>query len=291
MNLRRTILLALALAPALAGCESRPTVETDIQTAQEIRKVLEQGGGTAKKKGAADKPTGFATITGVFRFPGEAPPRAPLALGGDDAPTCRAAATQPHLDESLIVGPGGALKNALVFVSSEIPDEPGWIHESYATLPEPPPFDQEDCIFTSHVYAMLDTQSVKILNSDQLGHNTNISGGEEASAFNQLVPSGGSIQYTPGGPSGLPMSVTCNIHPWMKAYMMVADNPYFAVTGEDGQFTLANVPAGVELELRAWQETNQLEFSDSTGEWSRGRKTITLQPGQTLELEISASMK
>ena len=47
--------------------------------------------------------------------------------------------------------------------------------------------------------------------------------------------------------------VKCNIHNWMHAWIGVVDNPYFAVTGSDGNFELKNVPPG-EYTIEAWQE-------------------------------------
>jgi hypothetical protein len=51
-----------------------------------------------------------------------------------------------------------------------------------------------------------------------------------------------------------PIPVKCNVHPWMKAYIAVVGNPYFQVTGDDGSFTLKNVPPGTYT-LTAWHET------------------------------------
>jgi hypothetical protein len=47
--------------------------------------------------------------------------------------------------------------------------------------------------------------------------------------------------------------VKCNIHSWMHAYIGVLENPYFNVSGEDGSFTIANLPAGTYT-LAVWQE-------------------------------------
>ena len=38
--------------------------------------------------------------------------------------------------------------------------------------------------------------------------------------------------------------VRCNNHPWMQAFLNVAPNAYFAVTGPDGSFTIKNLPPG-----------------------------------------------
>ena len=51
-----------------------------------------------------------------------------------------------------------------------------------------------------------------------------------------------------------PITVACNIHGWMKAYVRVFDHPYFAVTDKDGNFEIKNAPAG-EWRLKIWHDT------------------------------------
>ena len=51
----------------------------------------------------------------------------------------------------------------------------------------------------------------------------------------------------------IPVTVKCNIHPWMTAYYFVMDHPYFAVTNEKGEFKIDGLPAG-EYTLAAWHE-------------------------------------
>jgi hypothetical protein len=48
--------------------------------------------------------------------------------------------------------------------------------------------------------------------------------------------------------------VKCNRHPWMKAYIGVTSNPFYAVTGADGTFTLKGLPPG-EYTIEAWTAT------------------------------------
>ena len=47
------------------------------------------------------------------------------------------------------------------------------------------------------------------------------------------------------------VEVFCHIHNHMHAYILVLDNPYFALTAEDGSFTIQDVPQG-SYTLRAW---------------------------------------
>ena len=48
------------------------------------------------------------------------------------------------------------------------------------------------------------------------------------------------------------ISVECNIHSWMDAYIGAVPHPYFAVTGNDGTFEIHNVPPG-DYVIEAWQ--------------------------------------
>ena len=191
-----------------------------------------------------------------------------------------------------MVGPGGGLQNVLVYVTSNIPtSNPAWIHDSYAAARDAEViFDQKDCIFLSRLGTMWATQKLRVLNSDPVGHNTNLASVRGAKAANISIPANGYAIYEPGAASPAPFPVSCSIHPWMKASMMVCDNPYFAVTDENGAFSIANAPAGVELEFRVWHERAgyiQTVTVDGTSEkWSKGRFTRTLSDGDEAEMNV-----
>lgn len=298
--MRYVTLAALAVA---AGCGGRRNMPLDRDVAMEIRQQLEAG---AKQAGGADaadapQPTGFATLRGVFQFQGTPRPRDPLAISGDDAPYCSQGGRP--LDEIMRVGPDGGLADVLFYLElpRDIdPDDPKWVHADYqaqsdATLSGGQAFDQKQCLFLTHVFAMRSSQSVQIINSDPIGHNTNIPGEGRTAVFNQIIPVGAPpIPYKPGYACSRPMAVTCNIHPWMKAYMMVLDTPCFAVSAEDGSFEIAHVPAGVELSFRAWHEAmdrqaiQAVQVDGQDENWSRGQWTVPpLADGETRELVIT----
>ena len=48
--------------------------------------------------------------------------------------------------------------------------------------------------------------------------------------------------------------VKCNVHSWMRSWVAVMEHPYFAVSGDDGTFSMSNVPPG-EYAVEAWHET------------------------------------
>jgi hypothetical protein len=47
--------------------------------------------------------------------------------------------------------------------------------------------------------------------------------------------------------------IKCDVHPWMSAWVVVVDNPYSAVSGDDGTFTIKGLKNG-KYTLVAWHE-------------------------------------
>ena len=160
------------LVAAALGCDQGGIRTANYHTSPDVAEKLREklvvqsaGGGAAAE--LAD-PTGFATIRGMFKISGNAPQMARLAVTGDDASLC-APGGQGPLSEEVVAGPGGELANVVIFLDSKIPQE--WEHEDYAAtrdalLAGENGFDQKQCLFLSHVFAMRSTQTVEIINSD-----------------------------------------------------------------------------------------------------------------------------
>ncbi|MBI1895121.1 MAG: hypothetical protein HYZ57_12215 [Acidobacteria bacterium] len=133
----------------------------------------------------------------------------------------------------------------------------------------PPPkqhalMDQQNLRFVPHVLPILVGTTVDFLNSDPLLHNVfSIS---RAKRFNLgLYPRGQAPSVTFDQPGVI--AVLCNVHPEMAAYIVVLRTPFFALTSEDGSFSIHNVPAG-EYILRCWLEngsTKQQRISVRAG--------------------------
>lgn len=292
------LVVALCLAAvsfaSSVGCQRKMATELSYssESALALRDVLESGveGGGGGGGPSLGEPTGWATLTGTFRIEGSAPTMTTLTVN-KDTEVCAPGGAQVF-EESVVVGSGGGLKNVLIFISSKLPtDDPMWEHEQYqATKTAEVEFDQKACIFLSHVAAMRSTQRLKVLNSDPVGHNTNLDSKRGAAAGNFTVPANSFAYYDPGAASPAPFSVSCSIHPWMKAHMMVCDHPYFAVTDAEGKFEIKNVPAGVELEYRVWQErTNFLQEVTVDGQsqkWSKGRFKLALSADETRDMQV-----
>jgi len=287
-------LLAVAIITAL-GCarSTAPALPASEDEALAMRQILDAGGGAASDSETVKvraEPTGWATLAGRFRLQGTPPPRIPLNVN-KDTEVCAPGGRQV-LSEELVVGLSGGIRDVLVFATTELPEnDPKWEHPSYAAARDAEvEFDQKDCVFLSHVFPVRTTQSVKVMNSDPIGHNTNIQPTRGANQFNQTIPAGGFTFYSPGGESRDPFPVSCSIHPWMSAFMISRENPLFAVTDAEGNFEIPNVPAGVEIEFRVWQaKANYLEDVTVNGQpanWSRGYMKITLDPDERRELDV-----
>ena len=283
---------AFALVGCLVtvGC-GRARVGTpvaDVAAAATLREKLGAGsGGTSATPVAADVATGtgWASLKGRFVFAGT--PAAAKALVADkDTEVC--GKTAKLFDRSLLVDPSTkGLANVVVFVrkSSRVK---GPVPDTQLV------FDQKNCEFLAPVFAARVGQPIDVKNSDPVGHNTNISGSD----FNQLIPAGGSLPYRPKAETGMPTMVTCNVHPWMKAYMVFRKDGYVAVTATDGSFAIPDLPAGELLEFQVWHERSAgpngaLGLDKPDLKWtSKGRFQLKLEENEVKDLgtlEVPAS--
>jgi uncharacterized protein (DUF2141 family) len=75
--------------------------------------------------------------------------------------------------------------------------------------------------------------------------------------------------------------VKCDVHPWMQAWVRVVDNPFFAVTGRDGRFTLHGLPPGTYT-LKAWHEqlgVREMQITISAGKGAEANFMFTPMGG------------
>jgi hypothetical protein len=135
--------------------------------------------------------------------------------------------------------------------------------------------DQKNCVFLPHVVLLHQDQLLEFKSSDPTGHNIHLTSFNVN--FNQMLAPGGSMEKKVDA-DRRPIRLTCDIHPWMAGWIGVYDHPFFAVTGEDGSFEIAGVPAG-DQKLVVWQET--------VGYASNGAAAgmaVTVQAGKTTDV-------
>ncbi|MFM7071807.1 MAG: hypothetical protein ACKO38_08460 [Planctomycetota bacterium] len=279
------------------GCGPRlpVNVSPDLAMAKSLRTALEAGGGEGASTDSATTPsampTGWATLSGVFRIAGDRPSAATLSVDKDQG-VCAPGGKQV-LSQEFVISPEGGIGNVLVFVSQKLPDDEPWTHpDAKPGKADEVIFDQKECVFLTRLLAIQSSQPIRIKNSDPVGHNTSLKP-KKNPAYDQTIPSNAAGLYQPKAEEDQPFPVACAIHPWMKAYMITRKNSYFAVTKPDGSFEIPNLPAGVELEFRVWQEkTNFLQdvtVNGTSEKWGKGRFKRTLTPGETTKLEVQVA--
>ena len=113
-----------------------------------------------------------------------------------------------------------------------------------------PAMRQKDEQFLPHVLPILQGTTVEFPNDDEIFHNVfSLSGPRKFDL--PKYPAGASRSVT--FPRAGVVNVFCHIHTDMSAVILVLDNPFFVTPGEDGRFSLAEVPPG-EYTIVAWHE-------------------------------------
>jgi hypothetical protein len=204
------------------------------------------------------KAAGEGTITGTVKLTGTAPHMKGIDMSKD--PYCDALhKTNPAKLENVVVGANGGLQNVVLYLSD------GLAASAASAVPsQEPEFDQKGCMYTPHVMAVDVNQKFKVVTSDQTTHN-----------IHPLpAPGTGNIGWNKSQPPGAPpientwkaeeiaIPVKCNIHPWMHGWHVVVKGPY-AITDDNGNFTIKNVPSG-SYTVTAWQEEYGMQTAKVT---------------------------
>ena len=147
--------------------------------------------------------------------------------------------------EDLVLTPDKGIRNAVVWLKS-VP--PGATRQ---TSSAPASLDQKQCAFTPRVIVVPVGGTAEFLNNDRLLHNIH-SQSKGNPSFNRTQPKGRAIPITFAKPEII--RIDCDLHPWMRAWVVVAEHPFYAITGASGEFALGNLPAG-PYTLNVWQET------------------------------------
>ncbi|HHT9117523.1 MAG TPA: hypothetical protein ACFYD1_02735 [Candidatus Hypogeohydataceae bacterium YC38] len=143
---------------------------------------------------------------------------------------------------------GGTLKDAVVYIK-EIP------HGKEFTK-EIPTLEEKDGVFHPHVLVIPVGGTVELRNTDSEMHNLH-SYAQKNASFNEGIPSQGEPIYRRFNFPEI-VKIGCDIHREMSAWIVVRDNPYYSITGEEGGYEISNIPPG-QYKLGLWHESLQRE--------------------------------
>lgn len=158
-------------------------------------------------------------------------------------------------DETYIINAHGGLTNAVVFIQ-QIPANTVPARKEHI-------FDNSGCRFAPRVMAMVKGEKLVIRNSDPKLHIVH-SYLDKRTVFNLSLPfRGHAIEISRKIDKPGILQVNCDTHAWMRGYIHVFDHPFFAVSDEQGRFTIADVPPG-NYTLKAWHEGAGIQSKEVT---------------------------
>src|SRR5690242_11945656 len=224
------VLSMLAIASSCGGSKSPDTNAPQDTTAQ-----------------AYSGPTG--TVTGVVSFNGTPP--APKKIDSSADPVC--GQKNPNLETEDTVVKDGKLANAFVYIKDGTTTDGKKVGDfKWETPTASVQLDQNGCHYRPHVLGVQTNQKINITNSDPTTHNIHPTP-KQNPEWNQSQPNGAAPIEKSFARSEILVPVKCNQHPWMKSYIGVMKTPFFAVSADNGSFTLKGVPAGTYT-VAAWHE-------------------------------------
>jgi len=197
---------------------------------------------------AYDKAKHKGAIKGVVDYEGEAPRQPKIKLDGN--PDCaKLHSDAPLLREELIVK-GGKVANATIYIKKA--DK-----YTYTVNAEAAVIDQKGCQYRPHVLAVMVGQTLLIKNSDSIVHNVHgVSLEKNNPEFNISQPKAGDEKKHIFKEPEIGYKIKCDVHQHMSSWVSIFEHPFYAVTGEDGAFSIAGVPAGA-YELELWHEAGE----------------------------------
>ena len=231
MRLKPSFALAL-IAASFAGCKSKPTepvATTETSSAPVFYHV---------------DPGAAGSISGTLKYTGKRP--APKLIDISQDPSCVKAHKGKAYDESLVVDSKGNLANAFVYIRKGLEGKVFEVPTTTVTL------DQSGCWFRPHVLGIMVGQQLIITNSDPVTHNIHPVAQINREWNHSMGPGDAPLQRKFTKPE-IMVPVKCNIHDWMHSFIGVTDNPYFAVSKDDGTFKIENLPPGTYT-LGVWHE-------------------------------------
>ena len=181
------------------------------------------------------------TISGTVTFTGTPPKMKAIDMAKE--PTCASQHTTPVMTQNVVTGAGNTVQYVVVYVSAG--DQAGLAPTQAAK------YEQKGCVYLPHIAAMQAGQPLEISNDDQTSHNIHPLAKVNPEWNKSQTVGTPPIKTSYDKPEFI--AVKCNIHPWMHGYFAVMGTSHYAVTGNDGKFSLAGLPPG-KYTITAWHE-------------------------------------
>jgi len=185
-------------------------------------------------------PSGGGLISGKITYDGKPPAPAKLSISMD-----RQYCGASRDDDTWLIGPDQGVKNVVVYLS-DIKSGKKMSAAQNLTL------NQSGCRYVPRITVVGQGATLEIKSSDPVLHNVH-SYREGTTLFNVAVPPAQNFQISKKLDKTGGIKLKCDVHNFMRAAIFVASNPYFAITGDDGSYEIADVPPGTYT-VNTWHE-------------------------------------
>ncbi len=209
-----------------------------------------------------------ATIKGKVVFKGDADKYKPRPIEVPSDSKCTPGT--PLFTEGVVLNLDTTpvtVRNAVVSIKE------GPVDRRYRHLQGPQLMETKNCRFDPHVVALLAELPIDVRNEDPVAHNVHFMA-KKNREHNFTIPKKG-MQMSVVMEAEDPIEIKSDRCPWMGAWILVFDHPYFVITEEPGTFKFDGVPAGKYV-LEAWHET----FGKQTA-------TVEVAAGETKEVDFT----
>lgn len=232
----------------------------------------------------------WGTLKGKFVLGGDAPKANPIVITKDQ----EVCGKHALVDETLTVNPSNkGIQGIVLYMDVARGKKAPEAHPSYAdTATAEVRLDNIGCRYEPHVILLRTSQTLVVGNKDSIGHNTKVDTLKNR-PINPIIPANGEIKEKFPQEERLPTKVSCSIHPWMNAIVVIKDTPYMAVTDADGNFVIENVPVG-KVGFQVWQEKagyiDSVTIGGKKTKWSKGKFEHDLKAGDNDLGEIQVDL-
>ncbi len=203
----------------LAGCSKKESATSEAQPAA-----------APAAPATPIDPNTVASVSGTVKFDGAAPKQAKIDMSQD--PACKGT----NMAET-IVAENGDLANVFVYVKDGLGDRTFDVPTQAVTI------DQQGCKYHPHVLGVMAGQTIEIKNDDPTTHNIHPTPQSNREWNESQPPQTAAIEKN-FAREEIMLPVKCNQHPWMRMYINVVKNPFYAVTGADGKYEIKGLPPG-----------------------------------------------
>jgi plastocyanin len=178
-----------------------------------------------------------ANVMGTITLKGEPPQEKNITPVKSD-PLCGKLHSSVPKTTFYVVGPNSTLADVVVSIQ-------GVSGKSTGASAPPVIMDQVACLYVPQILVLQTGQTLQVKNSDPLPHNVHSEPKARGNKKENKIQmaKGPDLKFTFDQPEEF-VRFKCDIHPWMFAWVTIFDHPYYAITGQDGTFKIANLPPG-----------------------------------------------